>query len=95
VLKKRDEQRPEASYMKYLRHLLGTEKLNWERNQYVRDKLGVQNTGRDIQKYQEMWLQHLQRMDSKRMHKQALQDEPRGRRNIGCRRNSYEDQLEG
>jgi hypothetical protein len=33
VLKKRDEQRPEASHMKFLRHLLGNEKLNWERNQ--------------------------------------------------------------
>jgi len=82
VLKKRDERRPEASHMKFLRHLLGIEKLKWERNQYVRDKLGVQNTVWDIQKYQEMWLQHLQRMESKKIPKQALQDEPRERRNI-------------
>jgi hypothetical protein len=66
VLKKRDDQRPEASQMKFLRHLLGTDKLNWEWNQSVREKLGVQNTVWDIQKCQEMWLQHLQRMDSKR-----------------------------
>jgi hypothetical protein len=94
VLKKRDERRLEASHMKFLRHLLGTEKLYWEMNQYIRDKLGVQNTGRDIQKYQEMWLQHLQRMDSKKIPKQALQDEPRERRSIGCRKNSWEDQLD-
>jgi hypothetical protein len=30
VLKKRDEQRPEASHMKFFRHLLRIEKLNWK-----------------------------------------------------------------
>jgi hypothetical protein len=44
VLKKRDEQRLEAAKMKFLRHLLGITKLDRERNQSVRDKLGVQNT---------------------------------------------------
>jgi hypothetical protein len=41
-----------------------------------------------------MWLQHLQRMESKKIPKQALQDEPRERRNIWCHRNSWEDQLD-
>jgi hypothetical protein len=44
MLKKRDEQRLEAAQMKFLRHLLGITKLDRERNQSVREKLGVQNT---------------------------------------------------
>jgi hypothetical protein len=43
VLKNRDEQRLEAAQMKFLRHLLGIIKLDRERNQSVREKLGVQN----------------------------------------------------
>jgi hypothetical protein len=43
VLKKRDEKRLEAAQMKYLRHLLGITNLDRDRNQSVRDKLGVQN----------------------------------------------------
>jgi hypothetical protein len=88
MLKKSNEQRLKASKMKFLRHLLGFDKLYLERNQYVRDKLGVQNTVWDIQKYQEMWLQHLQRMGRIRIPNQALQKKPRGRRNRGCCRNS-------
>jgi hypothetical protein len=41
VLKKRDEQRLEAAQIKFLRHLLGITKLDRERNQSVREKLGV------------------------------------------------------
>jgi hypothetical protein len=48
VLKKRDEQRLEAAQMKILRHLLGITKLERERNQSVREKLGVQNTVLEI-----------------------------------------------
>ena len=44
VLKKRDEQRLETAQIKFLRHLLGITKLDRERNQSVREKLGVQNT---------------------------------------------------
>jgi hypothetical protein len=44
MLKKRDEQRLEAAQMKFLRRLLGITRLDSERNQSVREKLGVQNT---------------------------------------------------
>jgi hypothetical protein len=40
VLKKRDEQRLEAAQMKFLRHLLGITKLDIEKNQSIRKKLG-------------------------------------------------------
>ena len=38
VLKEREEQRLEAAQMKFLRHLLGTTKLNKEKNQCIRGK---------------------------------------------------------
>ena len=37
--------------------------------------------------------QHVQRMDTKRLPKQALQYKPKGRRNIGRPRKSWRDQL--
>jgi cell shape-determining protein MreC len=40
VLKERQEQRLEAAQMKFLRHLLGITKLDRERNQSLREKLG-------------------------------------------------------
>jgi len=40
VLKKREEQRLEASQMKFLRHLLGITKLDEEKNQCIRQKNG-------------------------------------------------------
>ena len=38
VLKKREEQHLEAAQMKFLRHLLGTTKLDKEKNQCIRGK---------------------------------------------------------
>ena len=40
VLKKREEQRLEATQMKFLRHLLGITKLDKEKNRCVRGKNG-------------------------------------------------------
>jgi hypothetical protein len=39
--------------MKFLRHLLGITKLDSERNQSVKEKLGVQNTVLEIKQYQQ------------------------------------------
>ena len=39
------------------------------------------------------WLQHVQRMDTDRLAKQALQYIPKGRRNIGQPRKRWRDQL--
>jgi len=52
VLKKRVEQHLEAAQMKFLRHLLGITKLNKEKNQYIRQKTGAQNTLKEIKQYQ-------------------------------------------
>jgi predicted GTPase len=93
VLKKREKQRLEATQMKFLRHLLGTTKLDKEKNQSVREKLGVQNTVKGIKQYQQKWLQHVQRMDTNRIPKQALQYRPKGRRNTGRKRKRWTGQF--
>jgi hypothetical protein len=93
VLKKRDEQRLEAAQVKFLRHLLGITKLDKERNQSVREKLGVQNIVLEIKQYQREWLQHVGRMDTDRIPKQALKYRPKGKRSIGRPRKRWKDQL--
>jgi hypothetical protein len=91
VLKKREEQRLEAAQIKFLRHLLGTTKLDKERNQCIREKTGAENIVKEIKQYQEMWLQHVQRMDTNRITKQALQFKQTGRRHIGRPRKRWRD----
>jgi hypothetical protein len=62
-----------------LRHLLGITKLDKEKNQRIREKTGAQNKEKEIKQYQEKWIQHIQRMDTNRIPKQALQYKPKGR----------------
>jgi len=76
VLKEREEQRLEAAQMKSLRHLLGITKL--DKNKNVLDKkTGAQNIIKEIKQYQKKWLQHVQRMETNRLPKQALQYKPK------------------
>jgi len=78
VLKTREEQRLEAAQMKFLRHLLRITKLDKETNQCIREKTRAQNIVKEIKQWQEKWLQHVQRMDTNRIPKQALQYNPKG-----------------
>ena len=64
--------------MKFFRHLLGITKLDKEKNQCIRKKTGAQNIAKEIKQQQEKWLQHVQRMDTNRLPKQALQYKPKG-----------------
>jgi hypothetical protein len=59
VLKKREEERLETAQMKFLIHLLGITKLHKEKNQSIRERLGVQNTVKEIKQYQQKWLQQV------------------------------------
>jgi len=93
VLKKREEQRLEAAQMKFLRYLFGITKLDKEKNQCIRQKTGAQNMVKEIKQYQKKWLQHVHRMGTKRLPKQALQYKTKGRRNIGRPRKRWRDQL--
>ena len=63
--------------MKFLRHLIGVTKLDKEKSQCVRQKTGAQNIVKEIKQYQEKWLQQVQRMDTNRLPKQALQYKPK------------------
>jgi len=91
VLKKREEQRLEAAQMKFLRHLLGITKPDKEKNQCIRERTGAENIVKEIKQYQEKWLQHIQRMDTNRVPKQALQYKPKRRRHIGRPRKRWRD----
>jgi len=75
------------------RHLLGITKLDKEKIQCIRQKTGAQNIVKEIKQYQKKWLQHVQRMDTDRLPKQALQYKPKGRRNIERQRKRWRDQL--
>jgi hypothetical protein len=66
-----------------LRHLLGITKLDKEKNQCIREKTGAQNIVKEIKQYQKKWLQHVQRTETNRIPKQAMQYRTKGRRNIG------------
>jgi hypothetical protein len=79
--------------MKFLRHLLGITKLDKEKNQCIREKTGAQNIVKEIKQYQEKWQQHIQRMDTNRMPKQALQCKTKGRRHIRRPKKRWRDQF--
>ena len=92
VLKKREEQRLEGAH-EIFRYLLGITKLDKEKNQCIREKTGEENIVKEIKEYQEKWLQHIQRMDTNRIPKQALHYKPKGQRNIGRPRKRWRDQF--
>ena len=79
--------------MKLLRHLLGITKLDKENNQCTREKTGAQNVVEEIKQYHKNWLQHVQRTDTNRIPKQALQYRTKGRRNIGRPKKRWKNQL--
>ena len=75
--------------------ILGTTKLDKKKNQCTRQKkTGAQNIVKEIKQYLKKWLQHVQRMDTDRLPKQALQYKPKGRRNIGRPRKRWRDQIQ-
>jgi GTPase involved in cell partitioning and DNA repair len=76
-----------------LRHLLRKTKLDKGKNQCIKEKTEVQNIVKEIKQYQEKLLQHVQRMDTNRIPKQALQYKPKGRRDIRQQRKRCRDLL--
>jgi len=49
-----------------------------EENRWIREKTGAQNIVKEIKQYQKKWLQHVQRMGTNRIPKQALQCQQKG-----------------
>jgi len=68
-------------------------KTRYTKNQCIRQETGAQNIVKEIKRYQKIWLQHLQRMDTNRLPKQTLQYKTKGRRNIGRPRKRWRDKL--
>jgi len=64
--------------MKSLRHLLGITKLDKEKNQCIWENTGAQNIVNEIKQCQKKRLEHIQRMDTNSIPKQALQYKPKG-----------------
>ena len=56
-------------------------------------RTGAQNIVKEIKQYQKKWVQHVKRMDTNRLPKQALQYKPKGRRNVGRPRKRWRNQL--
>jgi hypothetical protein len=71
----------------------GITTLDKERNQCIREKMGAQNIVNEIKQYQKQWLQHVERMDTDRITKQALQHRQKGQRKIRRPRKRWRDQL--
>jgi len=70
--------------------------LDKEKNQCtrIREKTGAQNIlVEEIKQYQKKWLQHLQRMNTNRIPKQALRYRPKRWRNIGRPKKRWRAQL--
>jgi hypothetical protein len=68
-------------------------KLDKEKNQCVREKTRAQNIVKEIKQYQKKWLQHVERMDTNRIPRQALRYKSEGRRNVGQPKKRWRDQL--
>jgi hypothetical protein len=73
--------------------LMGITKLVKEKNTSIRKKTGAQNIVKEIEQYQQKWLQHVQRMDKIRLPRQALHYRPNGQKNIGRPKKRWVDQL--
>ena len=56
---------------------------NCDQLQHQRKHLVITWSLQEIKQYQIKWLQHVQRMETNRLPKQAIQCKPKGRRNIG------------
>jgi len=56
-------------------------------------KTGIQNIIKEIKLYHKKWLQHVKRMDTNRLPKQALQFKPKGQRNVGRPMKRWRDQI--
>ena len=73
--------------------LLRILRVSWCPLERLPARTRAQNIVKEIKHYQEKWLQHVQRMDTNRLPKQALQYKLKGRRNVGRPRKRWKEQL--
>ncbi|KAJ9574734.1 hypothetical protein L9F63_008104 [Diploptera punctata] len=78
--------------MRFLRPLLGVNRLDHQRNTIIRGKFGVTSLNEDIERYQQEWKNHLRRMARNRLPKLAFQYTPTGHRDQGRPKHRWKDQ---
>jgi hypothetical protein len=77
--------------MTFLRPLLGCTKVDRQRNVDVRERLRVQSVVEEIQTYQRMWKEHVERMQDEIPPKLALKYQPVGKLNRGRPKKRWKD----
>jgi hypothetical protein len=60
-----------------LRHLLEITNQDKEKNECIMEKIRAHNIVKEIKQHQEKWLQHVQRINTNRIPKLALQYKPK------------------
>ena len=72
---------------------MGITKLDKGKNQCIREKDGNTEHSKENKTAPQKWLQHVQRIDTNRLPRQALKYRPEGRRNIERPKKRWRDQL--
>jgi len=83
VTTKRDMARLDATEMRFLRSVKGFTRLDKIRSEVIRKELKISGIQDVKSKYRQNWINHLERMDSTKLPKRALNYKPRGRRDRG------------
>ena len=90
VTTKRDKTCLEAAEMCFLRSVMGYTRLDKIRSEVIRKELEISGIQDVRLKYKQKWINHLERMDSTRLPKHALNYKPRGRRDHGRPRKRWQ-----
>ena len=75
--------------MKFLRSVKGCTKEGRIKNVQIRTDLGIYSLEEKMEGYKEKWKDHIRRLKQTRYPKQITQYKPKGRRDIGRPRKSW------
>jgi len=90
VTTKRGMTRLEAAEMRFLRSVTGYTRLDRIRSKVIRKELEISGIQDVRLKYEQNWINHLERMDNTRLPKHALNYKPRGRKDRGRPRKRWQ-----
>ena len=82
--------RLDAAEIRFLRSVEGYTRLDKIRSEVMRIKLEISGIQDVRLKYEQNWINHLERMDNTRLPKHALNYKPRGRRDRGRPRKRWQ-----
>jgi len=80
----------EAAETRFLRRVKGYTRLDNIRSEVIRKELEISGIQDVRSKHKQNWINHLERMDSTRLPKHALNYKPRGRRDRGRPRKPWQ-----